>query len=582
MKKLLNLNNLWSDALVNQLVDLGVEYVCISPGSRSTPLVSAFHNAEKIKKYVIIDERSSAFFALGIAKKTGRPVAVVTTSGTAVAELYPAIIEAYFSRTPLIILTADRPGYEHGCGANQTINQQNIFANHIRYFYDAGLPELQLEKFQEFRSKVFEAVKISAYSNKGPVHINLPFEKPLERTSLDCELDEDLINQFIAPHSFQIEELNEPEELSTVANQILNYRRGTIFCGIDNYSEEDFNRIIDLAEVSGYPILADVSSGLSFGRSENKEIISNHPLFLKDISITQKLQPELILQFGRASVNNSVLDFYKNSKCSKILVNKFGDLNDPSKTAEKIIKMKPANFCNEILQIIKEKEIEKNTGWLDEFIRLDEKTEKIKSNFLDETDLSFEGNTIQKIIANLPENCNLILGNSMPIRDFELFCGKVKKRINVFPNRGASGIDGLISTALGISAVSDSPTFLLIGDMSFIYDLNALVSAAMLKIPLNILLINNNGGHIFDMLPVSSDKEILPDYFTVPHNFNLAKIIKAAGAEYFSVDYPHDFEQIANVLPEDKKLSVFEFKTDGENSAKLRKQFFEILINGIE
>lgn len=580
MKKSINLNNLWADALVNQLVDLGVEYVCISPGSRSTPLVSSFHNSEKIKKYVIIDERSSAFTALGIAKKTGRPVAVVTTSGTAVAELYPAIVEAYFSRTPLIILTADRPGYEHGCGANQTINQQNIFANHIRYFYDAGLPELQFEKFQELKSKVFEAVKTAAYLNKGPVHINLPFDKPLERTSFDCEIDEDLINQFMTPHSLHIEDLNEPEELSTVANQILNSSKGVIFCGIDNYSEDDFNRITDLAEVAGYPILADVSSGLSFRGIGNKEIISNHSLFLKDISIIQKLQPELILQFGRASINNSVLDYYKNSKCTKILVNEFGDLNDPSKTVEKIIKIKPANFCNEILKFVKEKEVGIDSEWLESFKLIDEKTEIIKNNFLEEADLSFEGKVVHNIINNLPENCNLIIGNSMPIRDFELFSAKATKGINVFSNRGASGIDGLISTASGISAVSDNPTFLIIGDTSFIYDLNALVSAAMLKIPLNILLINNNGAHIFDMLPVSAEKEILPDYFTVPHNFNLSKIIKAAGAEYFSVDYPNDFEQIANVLPENKKLSLFEFKTDGGSSANQRKQLFEILING--
>ncbi len=196
MKRPVNKNYLWSKVFVDQLANLGVEYVCISPGSRSTSLTLAFARSS-IKSFVILDERSSGFFALGIAKKTNNPVAIVTTSGTAVAELYPAIIEAYQQRVPLIVCTADRPPEMLNSGANQTINQNNIYANHINWFFDLGLPEVTSERILHLKSIALRAFVTSKVINKGPVHLNFPFRKPFEPDSFTDEIEENLLEEYL-------------------------------------------------------------------------------------------------------------------------------------------------------------------------------------------------------------------------------------------------------------------------------------------------------------------------------------------------------------------------------------------------
>ena len=194
----INRNYIWSNILVDQLAECGVKYACISPGSRSTPLTYSISQNIKIKTFVQVDERSSGFFALGLAKKSNSPVIVITTSGTATAELYPAIIEAYQSRVPLIVCTADRPSYLRNTGANQTINQDNIYKNHIRFFYDTGLPDLTLKSIKKFKGLLIKAFDIANRTDKGPVHFNLPFEKPLEPDSFTDTIEEKLLLETLA------------------------------------------------------------------------------------------------------------------------------------------------------------------------------------------------------------------------------------------------------------------------------------------------------------------------------------------------------------------------------------------------
>ncbi|HUX59756.1 MAG TPA: 2-succinyl-5-enolpyruvyl-6-hydroxy-3-cyclohexene-1-carboxylic-acid synthase, partial [Ignavibacteriaceae bacterium] len=193
MKIQVNRNILWSETFVRELVSCGVKYASLSPGSRNTPLTLAFAQNKKIKSFVHVDERSSGFFALGIAKATNSPVAIVCTSGTATAELYPAIIEAYQQRIPLIVCTADRPPELRGRGANQTINQNNLYKNHIRWFYDAGLPEMTIERISKLKEETNKAFHKCLFSAKGPVHINFPFKKPFEPKTFTNEIDEDTL-----------------------------------------------------------------------------------------------------------------------------------------------------------------------------------------------------------------------------------------------------------------------------------------------------------------------------------------------------------------------------------------------------
>ena len=271
MKKKVNSNFICAKLFVDQLANDGLKNVCISPGSRSTPLASAFAENKKIKSFVNIDERSSAFFALGIAKSTNLPVAIVTTSGTAVAELYPAIIEAFQSRVPLIICTADRPVYLRYSGANQTINQENIFTNHIRWFHQMKLPSLKRKDMIEFRRTAKSAFHFSKELNKGPVHINFQFEKPLEPSTFNSVIGTNVLSSVVREKILIKPEIHSgsAERIKKLAKKIIATKKGWIVVGPMINDKSLFRKIILLSEKTGYPIFADGISNLRSTKSKN-------------------------------------------------------------------------------------------------------------------------------------------------------------------------------------------------------------------------------------------------------------------------------------------------------------------------
>ena len=264
MKISINRNIIWCDLFVSRLAVLGVKYACISPGSRSTSLTLAFASNKNIKLYTIVDERSSAFFALGLAKKTKSPVAVVTTSGTAVAELFPAIIEAYYSRIPLIICTADRPPALKNSGANQTINQHNIYKDHIRFFIDAGLPDIaHLEKIKNIAE---DAVRYSCFLEKGPVHINFPFEKPFEPDSNTDKLDLKILEKNFQYSSFESKpRMQKKINFKNLADKFSKKERGLILVGYNNYGPGFGKLLFKLSKTLAYPVYIDGASHFRFG-----------------------------------------------------------------------------------------------------------------------------------------------------------------------------------------------------------------------------------------------------------------------------------------------------------------------------
>ncbi|RMD49667.1 MAG: 2-succinyl-5-enolpyruvyl-6-hydroxy-3-cyclohexene-1-carboxylic-acid synthase, partial [Ignavibacteria bacterium] len=310
MKKKINLNYYFSQVFVKQLKRLGVKDVCISPGSRNTPLTMAFANERGIKKHIIIDERSSAFFALGIAKAKGIPAAILTTSGTATAELYPAIIEAYNSRIPLIVITADRPPELIDTGANQTIHQANMYANHIRLFVDAGLPKINNLALKRIQQKATDLFLSASVKNRGPVHINFPFRKPLEPFSFNAELEKDVHDYYLKNDaSGKSLKLKRGEIKPSLVKKIKNAERPLILAGLDNYDDDFAEQVINLSYKMNAPIIADIYSNLRFGNNcEN--IISQAGNFLRSKEIDKKFEPDLIIQFGNAPTVNSLLEFF--------------------------------------------------------------------------------------------------------------------------------------------------------------------------------------------------------------------------------------------------------------------------------
>jgi len=582
MKIKINRNVFWTETFVNELSLHGVKYASISPGSRNTPLTIAFANNKKIKTYVHIDERSSGFFALGLAKASGSPVAIVCTSGTATAELYPAIIEAYQQRVPLIVCTADRPPELLDRGANQTINQQNIYKNHIRHFVDVGLPSPAISKIKQIKKLASQAVYAGTIKSKGPVHLNFPFRKPFEPKSFTDEIDAKVLD-FAKEKSYDgkvnlssIEkDISKQLWFKNIANQIKKSKKGLIIVGPENYNSKFLKNCQSLSQKLGYPVLADGTSQLRFGKHPKENIITVFDAFLRSNNFVKNHQPDIILQFGRTITSKGLDTFLEKCNAPRFMINEYGDWFDPSDRAIGSYACKPYLFCEKTLEKINSgKKLQKNNEWLNSFKKAETVSLTLKNKIVDNSGFPNEGRIINEIIKSVPDDCQIMLSNSMPVRDFDYFASNTNKKIVIFNNRGASGIDGITSTALGISAAGNKPTVLITGDMAFYYDLNGLLSAKNYKIPLVIVLINNNGGGIFEILPISKYKEVFDKYFIVPHNLEFSPFVKAYGGKYKRIKNWNDFNSSLRTALNSKKLIVLEVKTSSSKSLQIRKKFW--------
>ena len=589
-KKPVNRNFIWAQAFVNQLYGLGVRYACISPGSRSTPLTVAFANQKGIKCFVNIDERVSGFFALGLAKATDIPVTIVTTSGTATSELYPAIIEAFQQRVPLIICTADRPLELLNVGANQTINQWNLYRNHIRWFKNVGSPDLSAKKITYLRNIAIKAFEISSNKNKGPVHLNFPFSKPLEPNTFSDEIDADSLMEALKPITFknkttETSKLTKKEEkqVNKIANYIIEKPNGLIVVGPMGYDPTFRTKVKLLSKTTRYPIIAEGVSHIRFNNNKSDNFVCvNYDAFLRSNKFKKNHKPEFVLQFGR-TVTSGILEKYLTvSNPLRFLINDFGDIFDPSNKSRPPLKFSPSVFIENLIQILKDKNLKRMKNyWIKDFETVDTLAEGIKTKLLKNSGIRIEPGIIQDVISIIPSNTKIMVGNSLPIRDFDGFIGKTKKDFEVYFNRGASGIDGITSTALGIASIK-KPTVLITGDLSFIHDLNALLPAKRYSIQLIVILINNNGGGIFEMLPISSNKKWFKEYFKTPHNLNISSIVKSFGLEHHIIKSKKDLQNKLNNSLKNKSFAVLEIKTDSDSSKKLRKNYWANAIKQIE
>lgn len=577
MKLSINRNIIWCNIFTNRLSELGVKYVCISPGSRSTPLTYSFSTNKKLTTFPIVDERSSAFFALGLAKKSKSPVAVVTTSGTAVAELYPAIIEAFYQRIPLIICTADRPRKLRGSGANQTINQHNIYKNHIRLFTEVGLPDLP--NFNRIINIAEDAVRKSCFEDKGPVHLNFEFEKPFEPKSATDLVDKNFIDNICSDTSFVLTVKKQASINFKKLAHKFSCKRGLILVGFNNYNKGFSKQVINLSEAFNFPIYADGSSPLRFGMHKKENIIENFTAIVRSNRFIENYDPEVFIQFGSAPTANIILEFFKNSKAEKFICNEFGDINDPSLTTKTIIKMNPDNFCEAICNVPLSKN--KNAGWLDDWRTMNMIAKVFKRDFIENIPFSFEGRIPNEVIQSLPAKANLFISNSLPIRDFDFFTSPQNKLINIFTNRGASGIDGINSTALGIAKVSKEPAVLVTGDLAFFHDMNGLHNWLKFNIPLTVVLINNSGGGIFESLPISEYKEVIKDKFLTPLNISFKKFVEAYGGRHIKINNWNQLKKELNLSSISKKLTVLEIITDAKKSKLQRQKYWSAVTKEI-
>ena len=585
MSKMINHNILWADLLVTALETYGIKYACVSPGSRNTPLVLAFQKSNKIKTFVHVDERSSGFFALGLVYQTKSPVVLITTSGTAVAELYPAVIEAYFKHAPLLLFTADRPQSLHNTGANQTINQVNIFKNHVRGYYEAGMPKINKPHLYGFSKKINNIVAESIIK-KGPIHVNFPFAEPFEPSAGTEEVSDTFAETMHKEFSRNLLRINYKKkrnyDIQYLIDLLNNSSKVMIILGNSKFKESISNNVIKLAEILNAPIFADGFSNLRYLKSKSKNVITNFASFLKSKKIREILEPSVILQFGDTPVSKELLQFFKESNAQKILIHRFGEMKDPSKTAKKVITAKTDWICRILNESVDSIRSEEQNQYLNKVAKVDEAAGMIKDVFLESVAFPFEGKIINDVLSLLPEEANVMVSNSMPARDFDYFA-EYDKRIKVFNNRGASGIDGIISTAAGVAAESDKPSVLFIGDLAFYHDISGMLALKKYNIPLVIILFNNDGGGIFETLPISKENNVeFEEYFKTPINIYYKSIVKGFDGNFKTVSTLAGFTKEVKSALKKKKFSVIEIKIDSKISQNEREKFWTVLTAQVE
>ncbi len=512
-------------ALVDELYRLGVREVVISPGSRSTPLAVLFCEHE-FEVYVNIDERSAGFFALGMAKEKERPVVLVCTSGSAVAHYFSAVIEAAYSKVPLIILTADRPHELRQVGAPQAIDQIKIYHEYAKYYEELALPE-ETEYMYRYVRTVAQKAYVSAMSDAyGVAHINVPLREPLlpDLNSVDFNLGRSkypfqLMNQWMK---------NDCRfTMDGIDGSVFQDKKGIIICGGDAYA--DYHReILALAERLKTPVLADPIS--NFRNYDHEQIIDSYDAFLKNDDLKEGLKPEFIIHFGQAPVSKRLQQFI--AMYRDVLYVQVGEsfqYRNPSLSINRFIIARPGDFAGSIC--VQNTDSAYLSQWRHYQIEM-----RQRMNLARNESCLFEGKLVQSLQDMLPVGSRLVAANSMAIRDIDYFWEARRQNIKLLCNRGANGIDGVVSTALGVSTCRQ-PTVLLTGDLAFYHDLNGLLVGKTHRLNLIIIVLNNNGGGIFKYLPQSQSKHF--EYlFMTPHSMDFSGLQALYEITYFEpTDY---------------------------------------------
>ncbi|MFM8947443.1 MAG: 2-succinyl-5-enolpyruvyl-6-hydroxy-3-cyclohexene-1-carboxylic-acid synthase [Acidimicrobiaceae bacterium] len=518
--------------LVDEWLHCGVRHAVVSPGSRSTPIALEIANRHEIEMHIFHDERSAAFTALGIAKASGVPAILVCSSGTAAVEFHPAIVEAHHSEVPILICTADRPAELQGVGAPQTIDQQNLYGVSVRKFVNAEVADDS--ESHTWRQIARDLFATSLGKVRGPVHLNLRFREPLMgvATSLPPrhESSATIAEKVVSPSARSIRKLK----------KALNATNGVIIAGPENYRVES---ILRLAEILSWPVLADPRSG---ARVPSKFVVAAADSILRDEDFAKKLQPQVVLRFGTLPASKVVNSWLASSGAKQIVITTTPTLVDPDRLCTLHIVGEIDELCAELVSARSNEQSKLDDfSWLDLWGTAENSAQRsINTALADEPGLSEPG-VARALYGLLPEASNLVVSNSMPIRDVEWFAAS-RTGLRVYSNRGANGIDGVVSTAVGIALATRQPTTLLIGDIALLHDVNGLISLATRNIDLRIVVIDNDGGGIFSFLPQAQALEAtkFEKIFGTPHGVNLKLLAHAHQIDTHEIANLSDFAEV--------------------------------------
>ena len=561
-------------AFVDELVRSGVRNFSICPGSRSTPLALLIAQHPGARVWMHLDERSAAFFGLGLARASGRTVALLCSSGTAAANFLPAVVESKHAGVPLLVLTADRPPELQASGSLQTIDQTRLFGDQPKWCMDLPVPEASTEMARYARTLACRAAALSQQAPAGPVHLNWHFREPLVPDTPDWARE---ARPGDAPYVRVPPTLSTlaPSEVAALADELAG-QQGLLVCGPLS-KPEIAPAAGDLAQALGWPVLADPLSGLRSGDLAPGLIIDAYDAVLRTDPVPAELTPEVVLRLG-AYPTCKPLQRYLEDHADRplLLVEGGGGWQDPTHLAARSIAADEAWFCHAVAD-----ELHSGRGRRRQPTQLARAWQRANAaareglnGMLAACTELFEGKVLAELAAQLPDGAILFAGNSMPIRDLDTFFPAHHGRFRLLANRGASGIDGVVSSALGAAAAGLGPVVLVIGDVSFYHDLSGLLAARQHQLNLTVVLLNNDGGGIFSFLPqaeksADSTFELL---FGTPHATNFGALVQGHGGRHALTDsWPAFRAQLAHALSS-PGLNVVEVPTNRQRNVELHHQ----------
>jgi len=557
----------------------------------------AFADQPGIRIWMHVDERSAAYFGLGMAKQLRQPVALLCTSGTAAANFMPAVIEAKLTHVPLLVLTADRPHELRDNGAPQSIDQNRLYGTYVKWFVEVALPEATNAALRSIRTIADRAAASAQAIPAGPVHLNFPFREPLTPEpipglSMPPVAQRDLIAWQGRPENAPYVEVREVPlgvPVATTFGQLIDMvrgaRRGLIIVG-PNDDPGLVEPIVRLARHLSYPVLADPLSQLRCGGHDRVMVLSSYDAFSRVDSFIESVQPELILRFGAMPTSKPLLLYLKRyASCPLVVIDGHGGWEEPTQLASELIHANPTALCQSLLTVLdqhdKSEEIQPSVSqeWLTTWQEADRVSRQTLQNVIQDFDEPFEGRVFTELAGLLPDGTTLYTGNSMPVRDLDTFFWCSERRIRMMGNRGANGIDGVVSSALGASAGAgqDDPTVLVIGDLSFFHDLNGLLAARMHQLNLTIVLINNDGGGIFSFLPQTGYPEHFEKLFGTPTGLDFRLAVQMYGGQFQKVESWEQFRKAINRGLNTGGLHVIEVPTERTSNVNMHRQLWEVI-----
>jgi 2-succinyl-5-enolpyruvyl-6-hydroxy-3-cyclohexene-1-carboxylate synthase len=572
-----NRNSLWGAAIADELAAAGVEAAALAPGSRCTPLTMALVGHDAVEPFSHLDERSAAFFALGRARRTGRPMPVVTTSGTATANLHPAVIEASQARVPMLLLTADRPRELGRSGANQTVDQEKLYGDAVRSYRTLPEPEADDRKLRALRTAVSRAVATATGAEPGPVHLNVPFAKPLEPTPVEGDVPEGFGEAFpLAARGRDgpyVSVTGGRPELSAHDRAALvaaaeSADRGLIVAGPDADLRTEALR--GLATAAGFPVLADPLSGVRFGNHVDADpvtVCGGYDAYVDGLDE----HPDLVFRFGASPTSKPLRNYLADAGragARQVVVDPAGGWREATFTATDLVVADPTELAAGLAGRVQREP----GGWRERFARLEAAYWELVG---DHDERLFEGAVLQEVADGAPDPSTLFVSNSMPVRDLDRFGRPRAADIRALGNRGASGIDGIMSSALGAGSAGEEPLVAVLGDLAFYHDSNGLLAVERCGVDATVVLINNDGGGIFHKLPIEAFDPPFTEYFRTPHGLEFGPLADTYGLEFLRAGSLPAFRDAYRASLDSEGTQVIEVRLDAEASHRTRERLHE-------